>query len=213
VLERPKMATISISTNPQFPWPPPPWTARVVVPRPLTIAADAEPLGAIFDRLVAAMRRAQIDQWSVYAIGADGFAIVGRLETIAEDGRPAPNRWSVDPPQSRPFSIKEYLAALFSASPGRYRAIALLVTPRAVIAGEQPIDVKGIEKLLRAGAGELAEELRQVPLPAGGRCEALVYEFARRSADDPVEHITSSPLTVVQHLSGAGLWTAEELKR
>src|SRR4029453_11498736 len=42
------------ATLPQFPWPPPSFTARTVLPR--WIASPGEPVGAIFDRLLLALR-------------------------------------------------------------------------------------------------------------------------------------------------------------
>jgi hypothetical protein len=184
-----------------------------VLPPGIAVTAAGEPLGAIFDRLRVAIRRAQITEWSVYAIGADGFAIVSRLERIENDGRPAAERWAVDPVRPRPFSVADYLAALFRANPGRYRVIAFVVTGLPVTASADTPDREMMERLLRSGAGDLSDELRRAPLPASGRCEALVYEFFRPSQDDQPAQVTSSQLSVMNHLAGAGLWALEDLNR
>lgn len=198
---------------PQFPWPPPRWTARSVMPPGVAIAAAGEPLGSIFDRLLSALVRAKIDDRSVYAIGSDGFAIVSRLERINDDGRPAAERWSLDAVRQRPFSLADYLTALFKANPGRYRVIAFVVTGLPVTASADVPSRETMERLLTSGAGALSDELRKMPLPPSGRCEALIYEFFRPSEDDDPAHVTSSRLSVTNHLVGAGLWTLEELNR
>lgn len=198
---------------PQFPWPPFQWTARLVLPPGVAVDAAGEPLGSIFDRLRAALRRAQIEDWSVYAVGTDGFAVVSRLEHINDDGRPAAERWSLDAVRPRPFSLADYLTALFRADPGRYRVIAFVVTGLPVTAKAEAPSREAMERLLKSGAGDLSDDLRKTPLPPSGRAEALVYEFFRPSRDDDPAQVTSSKLSVTNHLVGAGLWRLEDLNR
>jgi hypothetical protein len=202
-----------VGAMPEFPWPPPRWTTRAVLPSGLAVRGEGEPLGSIFDRLRDALRRAEILEWSVYAIGLDGFAIVSRMESIDEEGRPQRERWGLNAARPRLFSIADYLSALFRASPGRYRVIALAVTARAVTASADPVDRETLERLLRAGAGDLSGTLRQTPLPQSGRCEALIYEFFRPSADDQATLVTASGVSAARHLAGAGLWRLEDLSR
>jgi hypothetical protein len=197
---------------PQFPWPPPPWSLRAVLRPGLGVTADGEALGTIFDRLRAALSRAAIDQMSVFAVGTDGFALISRLESILDDGRPSAHRWSTESVRARSFSVSDYLRALFAATPGRYRVIVFVVTARAVTAGSEPISRAAMERLLQAGAGDLSPELRRTPLPAGGRCEALIYEFYRPSADDAPTLVEPSQLSIIQHLAGAGLWNRSQLQ-
>jgi hypothetical protein len=199
---------------PQFPWPPPRWSSRAVLPAALVIARESEPLGPIFDRLREALRRADISEWSVFAVGGEGFAIVSRLENIDDDGRPTPTRWSIDRLSARPrsFSIPGYIAALFNASPGRYRVVAFVVTAWPVTASSSHATPATMENLLASGAGDLPYELRITPLPRSGRCEALVYEFFRPSEDDSPTQVTASRLSAIQHLAAAGLWHAEDLR-
>jgi hypothetical protein len=115
------------SAMPQFRWPPPRWTARAVLPAGTVVTAEGEQLGSVFDRLRLALRRAGIPEWSVYAIGSDGFAVVSRLESIQDDGRPTAERWAVEPVRPRIFSLSDYITALFRATPGRYRTWSLLL--------------------------------------------------------------------------------------
>lgn len=196
---------------PQFPWPPPQWTLRTVLPEGLGVAREGEALGLIFDRLRTALRRAQISEWTVYGIDTDGFALVARLEHIDENGLPAADRWSGDA-RPRSFSIADYVKALFTAKPGRYRVIAFVVTAKTVVAGPAA-DRQTIEELWQSGASELPVRVRGTVLPQSGRAEALVYEFFRPSQDDPPVQVSASRLTVPLHLAGAGLWRIEELTR
>jgi hypothetical protein len=195
---------------PQFPMPPPEWTLRTVLPAGLVIARQGEPLGDIFDRLRLALGRAQIQDYTVYGIENDGFAVVARMESIGDDGRPAAERWVQGVVRPAMFSIGDYLKALFTARPGRYRVIAFLVTARTVTPGA-PADKDTLNRLWRGGAGDLPEDVRGIALPPSGRCEALVYEFFRATDDDPPVYVADSRLTGPQHLAGAGLWPIERL--
>jgi hypothetical protein len=195
---------------PQFPMPPPEWTLRTVLPGGLVVARDGEPLGDIFDRLRQALGRAQIQDYTVYGIENDGFAVVARMESIGDDGRPAAERWVQGVVRPSVFSVGDYLKALFTARPGRYRVIAFLVTPRTVTPGE-PADKDTLNRLWRGGAGDLPDDVRKINLPPSGRCEALVYEFFRATDDDPPVRVADSRLTGPQHLAGAGLWPIESL--
>jgi hypothetical protein len=207
---RPPPKTAEGTALPQFPMPPPQWTLRTVLPRGLVVTRDGEPLGEVFDRLRQAMARAQIVDYTVYGVENDGFAVVARMESIAEDGRPASERWTQGVARPVVFSIGDYLKALFTAQPGRYRVIAFLVTARTVTPG-QPADKDTLNRLWRGGAGDLPDDVRHVALPPSGRCEALVYEFFRATDDDPPVHVVDSRLTGPQHLAGAGLWPIERL--
>jgi hypothetical protein len=178
------------------------------------IARESEPLGSIFDRLRGALRRADISEWSVFAVGGEGFAIVSRLENIDDDGRPTPRRWSMDRFDARrpSFSVQGYISALFKASPGRYRVVVFVVTAWPVTASSGHVTPVTMENLLVSGAGDIPYELRITPLPRSGRCEALVYEFFRQSEDDSPTQVTASRLSAIQHLAGAGLWHSEDLR-
>jgi len=200
---------------PQFPWPPPQWTSRTLVPNQLTTVSAGEPLGTVFDRLVSALKRGGIDAWSVFAVGTDGIAIVARLENIDDNGRPTATRWQGPDVRSPVFSLGGYLKALFSAQPGRYRVIAFVVTARAVTSSGTAATRETMDTLLSSGAMTLPESLRNTLLPAGGHCEALVYEFFRRSADESPRELgeTESTILAREHLIGAGLWKSEDLNR
>jgi hypothetical protein len=203
-------------TIPPFPWPPPRWTSRHVLPAGLVVATGKDDsLGLIFDRILAALGRAEIDEWSTYSIGSDGFAIATRPESIEEDGRPKPGgeRWTGPAGQGRRMrSLAEYFRALIEAEPGRYRFMILVVTSSPVVAGAVEPDIALMDSLARGGAGTLDEELRLRVLARGGHCEALIYEYARPSPDDGAQFVRSSHIPAIKHLVSAGLWREEELQ-
>jgi hypothetical protein len=198
---------------PQFPWPPPQPSSRTVLPRGLAVVRDGETLGTIFDRLDRAMARAGMRDWSVYAVGADGFAIIARLENIDDNGRPTQRRFQDPMVHPQIFSLSDLLIALFRARPGRYRVIGLVVTARPVTTGPSVATPEMIGGLLARGAGALPEALSKTPLPPSGRCEAFVYEFFRATEDkEPAQVPYGTSLMASEHLVGAGLWRAEELR-
>jgi hypothetical protein len=198
----------------QFPWPPPRPTFRYTLPAGLLIQSEADTLESVFQRIQKALQRGGFDQWSAYAIGDDGFAVAARMETIGDDGIPLPGskRWLLRPPGQ--FSIAEILKALVTAERGRYRILVLLVTPRAVVFDAPALTPSVVTDLPSGGAGELSPQLKAVPVPPERGAEALIFEFARGAADDPVHLVDQghSPLSALQHLVGAGLWRIEDLR-
>src|SRR6266850_173567 len=66
----------------------PAWTLSYTLPAGVTIASETEELGLVFDRLRDVLVRAGIvsGNWSAYGVGADGFAIVSRIEHIDDRG-------------------------------------------------------------------------------------------------------------------------------
>ena len=203
-----------LEVMPQFPWPPPRWTSRYVLPKGLVVTGEADTLGILFDRITKGLIRGKIYEWSAYGVGNDGFAIVSRMEQIADDGRPKPGakRWAVQRRlHERPVSLAEYIRALFLARPGRYRVIVLIVTTRPIRPSEEEPEPSAMERLLREGAGVLPKMLRTKILGPSGRCEALIYEFYRASEDEDPHWVNSSHLLAIDHLTAAGLWRKEEL--
>ncbi len=201
---------------PQFPWPPPPATATLRLPDKLVAIPGSDSLGAVFARLLDELRPVYVD-WSVYAIGSDGFAVVTEMEAIDPDGRPkpVPERWSGPNNQVPPHisGIADYLKALFSARAGFYRIIVFAVTSQPSQSGGAPISADSAKKLLRGGTDQLPMWLRQVRLGVDGRCLALIYEFEKPNESDPPRMVTSATISAAQHLTLAGLWNEQVLGR
>jgi hypothetical protein len=201
-------ATGDSDTIPQFPWPPPQVTDRTRLPRDLVVNEASDTLGRVFERIVAAYRRAQIS-WSVYAVGTDGIAVVGRQENITDNGSPDDPRWGSDPPPPR--GIGGYLAGLFKARPGRYRIVALIVRHQSMVPDPKLPTRQQMDSLVVGGALSLPDWLAAKVIE--GRCEALIYEFFRRSEDAKPEIVSNTAIGAVRHLIGAGLWTRGEMAR
>lgn len=199
---------------PQFPWPPPSWTERYVLPDSLVTPSPSTKLGDAFYRIREALRRAEIIDWSVYAIGDSGFAVATRPERIEDDGhpKPSPERWGLKPPSHFVRSLADYFRILTSAQPGRYRFMVLLVTARPVVPRGGVTDTLVMDSIARRGAGTLEWDMMGNAIGPGGHCEALIYEYARRSSNDPAELVSSSQIPPIKHLAYAGLWNEEQLR-
>ena len=200
---------------PEFPWPPPRWTSRYVIPSGLVVASPTQTVGNMFDLIKAALARAKIEDWSVYDVDrGDGLAIVTRLESIEHDGRSkqGPTRWDTRSSATSPSKLSEYLRGLFTARPGHYRVIVLILTTRPVVPASEVPTASGMQGLAKGGAGAPPLGVWETTLTPSFRCEALIYEFIRPSPDDSVRWIDVSQLMPTQHLAGAGLWRLEELR-
>jgi hypothetical protein len=174
-------------------------------------------LGAVYDRLREALKRVDVGWWSVYAIQDDGFAIVTKMEAIDADGRPKPGteRWSGPNDRLPPhFSgIADYLKALFTARPGFYRIIVFAVTDRPSSPTADGMSAREAQGLLIGGADQLPTTMRRIPFRQDGRCLALIYEFERPSENDSARFVTNAQIGALQHLTLAGLWTEQQLRK
>lgn len=140
--------------------------------------------------------------------GCNGFAMVLDLERLRPDGRRVPG---VDgfagPGQRTQFSIAEVLQELWTAKPGYFRMIVL------VVSDEKPLEKVGPA----ASAGKLsslaAEAVETLPPALSRRAfgeryvvRALVYEFDRAaSTANPRLRPPRGRLPPFSHLQQAGL--------
>jgi len=196
-------------TMPQFPWPPPQWTSRCWIDRSLLLNTKASvSIGEVFDCLKDIVIQAKYPEWSVYAIGKGGFAIICRLETIESDGqaKPEPDRWSTLSPAMKTFTLRSYLHALFFANPGYYRVIVLVVTSLPIVPGTDAIDEFTMKDLLSKGQNDLPEPIRSKPFDSEIKTAALIYEFKRSNMNEEPKRVEQSDITPQKHLIGAGLW-------
>lgn len=201
------------SLMPEFPWPPPRFTTRYVLPPRLLLGPGAT-LGEVFDHLNAALERAGEGERSVYSIRRTGFAVVARLESIENDGRPKAGqaRWQADSPHGGAFSLSAYLREIFKAQPGRYRVIVFVVTNLPVVPGAKRPTADEMNEALEGGAGNLSGDIRSRSA-VGANYEALIYEFFRASNASPTKLVEQSAISPAQHLTGAGLWSVEDLRQ
>jgi hypothetical protein len=196
---------------PQFPWPPPAFTSRRLLPSGLVTRGANDTLGVAFDRIVAALDRGDIYEWAVFAIRDSGFAVVSRMENILDDGTPTENRWSMGAAPNEKFWLVEILDRIFRARPGRYRVIVLTVTSLPVVADTVQVSDTTARRWIQHGMDHLPAELASVVVPSDAHCNALIYEFESFDEDAPLAPLEGSGLEAIEHLAGAGLWEEDDL--
>ena len=195
---------------PEFPWPPPAASATEVLPRrllgrdlPLLTFKDVDGL------LTSALAANGYVEKSYYAVPL-GFALVTRIEQIEIDGRPKtpPARWSANALPLSVFSLAGYLRALFTAEPGYYRLIVLVVTSSPFAQSGERVTRAATLEWLRGGLNTLPEPIGAQPYSPEVACTALVYEFERRAGQDPdaPRVLLPSRLDAHTHLVNSGLW-------
>lgn len=195
---------------PLFPWPPPAASALAQIPDSfLTRTVGQTRLQDVATRLEMAFDSAGYGAASFYAVPG-GFAMASRLEQINSTGEPRHDaRFSVDVQPRRIFSLSDYIEALFSANPGRYRVIVFVVTSQP-IRQDTAADVS-LETALtwvRGGLSRLPAEIGQQSYTDSYRTAALVYEFVRPSAQARPFIQNPSSLLGEDHLVRAGIWRA-----
>jgi HEAT repeat protein len=189
----------AIARLPQFPWPPPQWSFKEVIPKSLI---DAATLGGVSERLIGSLRAASRDyDYGLFEI-PDGFVLLARLERIQPDGAPfsGRDRWNESTIPVR--SLKDYLLELFLSPPGRFRIIAFAV------AREEPLTGSATARLPTFGAGAkvLPQWIAQLPF-VDREAYALVYTFQRYDGGKMVLNYAGSP-SGLTHLIAAGIWGA-----
>ena len=192
---------------PSFPWPPPAASASEQIPNDLLAAsATLHSLGDVNTRLAAALEKSGYAEMKYYAV-PNGFALVTRLEQIEADGRPKPepDRWSSNSPAFR--SLSDYLRALFSANPGHYRMIVLIVTDVPFAESETKVSEAEAVEWLRAGLNRLPPEIAERPYNPDVVSTALIYEFEKDQGKDPQLN-EPSRLGAHEHLTHSGIWGA-----
>jgi hypothetical protein len=197
----------------EFPWPPPQWSARYKLPTAIVDPDNPEMLGAIADRIGEAFTRGRIEEFALYTVGDSGFAYVSRLERIDRDGTPLPDpdRWPSEMTgELKARSIVAYFKSLFVASPGYYRVIAIVVSPRPIAAASEPMTPQ-LAGALANGPQVLPRRFRERRI-AGAYGTALIYEFEAKKAQERPRLILSE-VPPVQHLILAGLWRSGDLRR
>lgn len=204
----------SAISTPAFLWPPPRASSMTVLPRSLleTMRAAGESrktktLGDLDKTIRSALDSAGYGSRSYYKIPG-GYAIATQLERFVDDGRPAPgvDRWAVAS-KLWPFSLENYIKALFATEPGRFRVIVLIVTSTPVqLSSEGAVRKQAIDWVM-GGFNVLPPEIAEVLYDGAMNCTALVYEFKKAPGGAP-EAERPGQLTGDVHMSGSGLLSA-----
>lgn len=196
------------SALPDFPWPPPRYSAFEVLARDWLAPEPDARLGAAAQRLEAAFDAAGYVERSYYRVPG-GFALASRAEQIHADASPypAPERWSVDPEGAgKGFAAR--LRALFNAPPGHYRVIVFVVTDRDFAAAPRPAPEAEARAWVSGGGLRLPPAIAAQPFTPTHYASALIYEFERRSEREPAGVRVPSAAPGRVHLEKGGLWQA-----
>jgi len=199
---------------PVFPWPPPAASARVVVPDPFLrrrspwLVRDAE------QAIRYALDANGYLERSYFAV-PDGFALVTRLESFYDDGRSKEGsaRWVADVGPLRSFSLKEYLRALLSATPGHYRVIVFIVTPVPFSESKAKVSVDETPLWLNSGLNTLPVSIGEREYSPNHVCTALIYEFTQREQHGQAIENIPGRIPGDQHLVKAKIWPAFESRQ
>jgi hypothetical protein len=192
---------------PEFPWPPPEPSSRAELARALFVGADTpEPsLAAVARRLTTALEAATYSEYSFYR-APGGFALVARLERMADDGTPLPAQFRfLQPGSPEPFSLATYVKQLFFAPAGFYRQLVFVASDQPFTATGPAIDAKGATRLLREGANRLPDDFERMPFSARHHMSALVYEFQKGPREGEVATLAPGRLPARTHLERAGI--------
>lgn len=193
---------------PNFPWPPPRYSAFSTIANAWVAQGAAPVLGEVARRLEQAFDSAGYGERTYYRIPG-GFALVSRIEHIRADASPMPDpeRWVVDTPRVRAGFI-DHIRALFNAPPGFYRVIVFVVTDQDFVAAEQAPTATEAREWLTGGGLRLPAGIALQPYGARHYTTALIYEFERRSNQAQASVRDPSPAPGRTHLDRAGLWQA-----
>ena len=188
-----------------FPWPdvPRPTAQRVLV-RDLFQPAPPT-LGALLAQLRRQVVAAGYPAPPVLGAGCNGFALVLEGEKIRPDGRRLGfEQWG----QTSGVSVAEILRQLFTAAPGMYRMIVVVVSTERTRVTYEEISAQQLEALAVQGASELPAAMAPLPFDPSYEVRALVYEFVKddyTAAQVPPD----GRVPVVAHLRQAGLLPRE----
>lgn len=193
---------------PHITWPPPSESARVTIPLDGLLEGFESPVFEdVADRLRVAFEDCGYGELGWY-MAPDGFAVVTRLEQMEPDGQSVEGRgrWCVDSSAPQRFSLGRYFKALFTATPGLYRAILVVVSPHSFSKSSMRASVDEAAAWQRAGMTGLPRPIAAMAFTDDHRCVALVYEFERATPDhDPVLK-EQSELLGREHLEQGCVW-------
>ncbi|MEO5902395.1 MAG: OmpA family protein [Gemmatimonadaceae bacterium] len=210
-----KLTTPTIDS---LPWPPPRPSIREVLPLKLCHDAANPTLQGSWNLIHAAFERAGFpDDERTFSIGEnEGFAILGRMEAINDDGNPKPNtaRWG-SPLAGDPggFSVGQWFKEVFSRVTGRYRVIAIVMTRRTMTTTKAIPTMAHLDSIVDSGPiGPPPAEVGALVMPASVPCYALIYELERPSIPKNTSIVHPSQHTAREHLAKARMWSHNQLR-
>jgi hypothetical protein len=196
---------------PEFPWPPPPYSTRLKLDRPLLVAGQPTPTnGSVAERMEQALAANGYTQVSYYAV-PDGFAMTTQIERIDPDAASAAEqRWStqIEPISLIPFNLDAYIKALLGKNGDSFRVIVFTFTPTPFTTSGKVVPPAEAMAWVEKGATALPAALAAKPYGDGTVCTALVYEFRISSLGAALQR--PSEFDGEKHLRAAGILNALE---
>lgn len=191
---------------PEFELPPPQPSATYNISTDLF--DNAQKLSDIEKVLSGALSSAKYARWSYYSV-QDGFAIATQLERIDEFGNPFPDmeRWNINSESYKieKFSLSKYIRALFNASPGYYRCIVFVMSPRLFSYSSKSPSREEAYEWLDNGINRLPRSIGEKHLTKDHTLTAIIYEFKKLENSDNVNIIVPSRHDGRTHLETTNL--------
>ena len=199
------MSLEDFKRNP-FPSPiPTPSAEARLTDRFLKVASKLKDVNKI---LISALDSNKYSRWSYYYVEG-GFALVTQLERINANGfsYAEPNRWDdqFTSGAGKPFSLKDYISALFHARPGYYRCIVFIVTTKNFTTSGSPPDSNIVDIWLDKGFNYLPYEVLEADFTEQYTVNAMIYEFKKPENDTKVTLILPSSVSGNKHLINSGI--------
>ena len=211
---------------PAFPHPAPKPSARMALSDSLVRSLLGErpsprlkDMADALDRTLSAAGYAERAYFSVRRPGQTlGFALVTRLERIRTDGAPFPPEERFMPATAPDrFNLADFLKSLFVAPVGYYRLLAFVVSTAPVRTDGQPMDSKGADALMERGDRRLRGCVADLAMTSDHSVDVLIYEFRHapeeQTEDQQVAQLAPGRLDPVLHLSQAGVFTVQQLRK
>jgi HEAT repeat protein len=203
---KPKMYSLPNRGDlPPFPWPPPRYSSIGTFGRDFErklIGDDETTLGTIYQRLYDALTQCDSNFESGLFGTPGGFALLSKMERIAQDGTPFPGkqRWVLGkiPPQS----LSDLVSQLFLEKPGYFRVIAFVVTDEINFFDQGNDELPDFHR----GGSDLPAGIASLTMK-GRQCYVLVYSFEKRAGSSATNLSPESPNAKL-HLVKAGLLDA-----
>ncbi len=191
---------------PDFEWPPPAASSIVSVPLPPQGKQTWKQVDTILTKALTATGYYEIGYFAV----PDGFAIVTRIERIAEDGSSfgLPDRWIASPTHAPIKDLSSYLRALFKAPSGYYRVIVFVLSPYSFSQSTAKVSRDDAIAWLSAGANRLPPALWERPYTQDYACTALIYEFVKSDACPVSDVLRPGRLSAMVHLTRSHIYEA-----
>lgn len=158
--------------------------------------------------LMSALDSNKYSRWSYYYIEG-GFVLVTQLERIKSNGisYAESDRWNDQSTSGagRPFSLKDYINALFHARPGYYRCIVFIVTSKNFTTSGTLPDSFTADIWLDKGFNYLPVEVLESDLTQQHTVSAMIYEFKKPENGTKVTLVIPSSVSGNKHLINSGI--------